>query len=60
MSDQLGAALVLCAVAAGSTAAGYPWLAVAAIVAAVPFLAAGLTLALGHLRAGREGPPSPR
>ena len=54
MSDQLGVGLVLAAVAGGSVAAGFAWLALAALAASVPFLAAGAALALGAVRATRD------
>jgi len=56
MNDQLlgGAALG----AAGIVAAvgGVPWLATAALAAAVPFLTVGGLLALGGIRAGHDRP----
>ncbi|MFO7571353.1 MAG: hypothetical protein R6W48_01965 [Gaiellaceae bacterium] len=59
MRDQLVAGLGLGAVAAGTAVAGLTWLAIAASVAAVPFLVAGIGFAVGGHRDARERPAGP-
>jgi len=54
MSDQLAAGLVLGAAAAVAAGAGFRWLAIAALAAALPFLAAGIGFTLGGIRAWRH------
>jgi hypothetical protein len=49
MNDQLFCGLALAAAAVGSSVANLPWLATAALIAAVPFVVAGVLLALGTL-----------
>lgn len=56
MRDQLAAGLVLAAAALGAALAGFGWLAVAALVAALPFLVIGIALAAGELDARGERP----
>lgn len=54
MNDQLGVGIVLLAAAGGSAAAGFHWLALAALAASLPFLAAGVAFAVGGMRAARD------
>jgi hypothetical protein len=56
MNDQLLCGLALAAAGVASLASGVPWLATAAFVAAIPFLAVGMLLVLGEARARREHP----
>ena len=49
MNDQLFCGLALATAAVGSAVANLPWLATAALIAAVPFVVAGVLLALGAL-----------
>jgi hypothetical protein len=51
MNDQLLCGLALVAAGVASAASGVLWLATAAFVAAIPFLAVGTLLALGAARA---------
>ena len=50
MNDQLLCGLALAAAGVASLASGVPWLATAAFVAAIPFLAVGALLMLGRAR----------
>jgi len=56
MRDQLAAGIALGAVAVAAAAAGLSWLALAASLAALPFLVAGVGFAVGGLRSGRDEP----
>lgn len=56
MRDQLALGLALAGISAAAAIAGVAWLAVAAAVAAVPFLVAGIGLAIGDRRAGGDRP----
>jgi hypothetical protein len=56
MRDQLAAGLALGVVAAAAAAAGVTWLAVAALAAALPFLVAGILLAVGERHAEHDRP----
>ena len=47
MNDQLFCGLALVVASVGSAVASLPWLATAALIAAVPFVVAGVLLALG-------------
>jgi len=58
MNDQLLCGIALAAGAVAAGVASLPWLATAALAAAVPFLAVGLLLALGGIRAGSDHPAS--
>ncbi len=51
MNDQLLLGLALAAAGVASAATGVLWLATAAFVAAIPFVAVGVLLALGTARA---------
>jgi hypothetical protein len=51
MNDQLLFGLALAAAVVAATASGVLWLATAAFVAAIPFLAVGTLFALGGARA---------
>jgi Na+/H+-dicarboxylate symporter len=54
VTDQLAPGLALAGIAAAAAISGVGWLALAAILAAVPFLVAGVGLAVGRHR-GRHG-----
>jgi hypothetical protein len=54
MNDQLLCGLALAALGVASAAAGVLWLATAAFVAAIPFLAVGVLLTVGS-----SGAPDP-
>jgi hypothetical protein len=56
MRDQLAAGIVLAAVAATAAVVGLSWLALAASLAALPFLVAGVGFAVGGIRSGRDEP----
>lgn len=56
MRDQLAAGIVLGAAAAASVVAGLGWLALAAALAALPFLVAGIGFAVGGHRSGTDRP----
>ena len=56
MRDQLAAGILLGVVAAAAALAGLAWLALAASLAALPFLVAGVGFAVGGLRSGRDQP----
>jgi hypothetical protein len=60
MNDQLLCGLALVAAGVASAASGVLWLATAAFVAAIPFLAVGTLLTLGAARArhGETAGPS--
>lgn len=58
MNDQLYCGLALVAAAVGSSVANLPWLATAALIAAVPFVVAGALLALGTLAERSDGTAS--
>jgi hypothetical protein len=47
MNDQLLCGSLLAAAGIAAAVAGAPWLAVAAIAAAIPFLAVGVSTAIG-------------
>jgi hypothetical protein len=49
MSGQLFSGLGLAAAATGAAVAGVTWLAAAAVVAAIPFLVAGVFFAVGDV-----------
>jgi hypothetical protein len=63
MNDELLCGLALAAAGVASVATGVLWLATAAFVASIPFLAVGSLLALGRTRsagpadAAYSGPP---
>jgi cytochrome c biogenesis protein CcdA len=56
MSGQLFSGLGLAAAATGAAVAGVSWLAAAAIIAAIPFLFAGVLLAVAVVRDRRRPP----
>lgn len=56
MRDQLAVGLLLAVVAVGAMLAGLSWLALAASLAALPFLVAGAGFAVGALRSGGDQP----
>ncbi|MGH3134517.1 MAG: hypothetical protein ACRDNY_12410 [Gaiellaceae bacterium] len=54
MNDQLLCGAALAAASLSAVVGGVPWLAVAALAAAIPFLAIGIALALGEARARHD------
>lgn len=56
MTDQLAPGLALAGIAVAAAFSGVGWLAVAASLASLPFLAAGIGLAVGRQRARRDDP----
>lgn len=54
MRDQLAPGLALLGIAVAAAVSGLTWLAVAACLAAVPFLVAGIGLAVGEHRSARD------
>lgn len=56
MRDPLAAGIVLGVVATAGVLAGLSWLALAASLAALPFLVAGVGFAVGGIRASRDQP----
>jgi hypothetical protein len=56
MSDQLAPGLALAGIAVAAAVSGLTWLAVAACLAAVPFLVTGIGFAVGRHRATRDRP----
>jgi hypothetical protein len=54
MTDQLAPGLALAGIATAAAVSGLRWLAIAACLAAVPFLVTGLGFAIGRQRARRS------
>jgi hypothetical protein len=59
MNDQLLCGLALASVGVAVIASGVPWLAAGLFAAAIPFVAVGILLGLGGMRARREHTADP-